>query len=410
MQIILFSCLLSLAVSRPSRTRTHRASVPSRVFGPFGNQTFSTPVSSWPQPQFATPAGPLCYVVPPTFVVTFVGPNTNDVTAAASARYPQIMFSYGAASGAPPGGLSPIAAVTVTVTTGDGALRFGVDESYNLTVWGGVASITASTAFGALWGLETLAQRVARKFSTSPAGAVSASWYQVCDGNVTDAPRFPYRAMLIDTSRHFITVPAIKEVISMLSYLKMNGLHWHITDTQSWPLFVPSRPEISNVSAFSPLHVFYPEDVREVVQYGRERGVVVFPEVDFPSHSGILTKVYPEMACWMPEGYATLINPLYADLWPIMRDIYGAVDALFPPEYPIHIGSLVAAPKPPVKQAPRAPQSSPEPQPKPPPPLNSHPKRRRRGGQKRVEAVHQRHRVGAAERRQVPALGHHGVV
>ena len=124
----------------------------------------------------------------------------------------------------------------------------------------------------------------------------------------------------------------------MMSYLKMNGLHVHFTDTQSWPLFIPARPEISNASAFSPLHVYYPDEVRELVQYGRERGVVVFPEVDFPAHGDILTAVYPGMACWMPQGYATLFNPLYGDLWPILRDIFSAVDAMFPAEYPIHIG------------------------------------------------------------------------
>lgn len=331
--------LSAVPTARRSRTRSPAgAPAPQRLFGPFGGQTFSTPTSSWPEPQFATPPGPSCYSIPPTFAVDFSGPNSNDVTAAAAARFPQIFFAYGAAAGVAPAGLAPISRVTVTVTTSDAALRFGINESYSLTVWGGAAAITAPTAFGAVWGLETLSQRVARKFSTSPAGAVNASWYELCDGNVTDAPRFPYRGMLIDTSRHFITVPAIKEVISMLSYLKMNALHWHMTDTQSWPLYIPARPEITNVSAFSPLHVFYPEDVRDVVQYGRERGVVVFPEVDLPAHGSILTNVYPGMGCWMPEGYATLFNPLYPDLWQILRDIYAAVDALFPVDYPIHFG------------------------------------------------------------------------
>ena len=333
--LLLFALFSLCAAAARSRNRT-RTGTP-RLSAGFNSTQYTTPTSSWPQPQLVSPAGPSCYYLPqPSFAVHFAGPHTNDVTAAAAKRYPQIFFAYGgAASGAPPAGLAPLASVTVTVTTGDGALRFGINESYSLSVWGGQASITAPTAFGAVWALETLSQRIARRFSASSAGAINASWYEVCDGNVTDAPRFPYRAMLVDTSRHFITVPALKEVISMLSYLKMNALHVHFTDTQAWPLYIPSRPEISNASAYSPLHVFYPQDVRELVQYGRERGVVVYPEIDFPAHGDILTAVYPGMACWMPEGYSTLFNPLYPNLWPILRDIYAAVAGMFPAEYPI---------------------------------------------------------------------------
>ena len=337
MRLLAACLLLSGAAALPHRRRRPTpASRPLRAAYP---ATLSTPTTSWPLPLSATAPGPACYAIPPTFAVTFAGPHTNDVTAAAATRYAQLFFAYGGAGAqAPPPSLPSLAGVTVTVTTGDGELRFGINESYQLSVWGGQAAITAPTAFGAVWALETLSQRIARKFEVGANGAINASYYALCDGNVTDAPRFPYRALLIDTARHFITVPAIKEVISMMSYLKMNGLHVHFTDTQSWPIFIPARPEISNVSAFSPLHVFQPADLKALVQYGRERGVVVYPEIDFPAHGDILTAVYPGMACYIPQGYTTLFNPQYPELWSILRDIYAAMDAIFPPTYPFHIG------------------------------------------------------------------------
>jgi hexosaminidase len=81
----------------------------------------------------------------------------------------------------------------VDVLTSDDELRFGVDESYNLTVAGASATISANTVFGALWGLETLSQLIHRVWSTGSSGAVNASYYQVCEAAIQDAPRFPYR-------------------------------------------------------------------------------------------------------------------------------------------------------------------------------------------------------------------------
>jgi len=109
-------------------------------------------------------------------------------------HFRQIFVVYGPNTAAPPTPPSAtISAINVDVLTSDDELRFGVDESYNLTVSGASATISANTVFGALWGLETLSQLIHRVWSTGPSGAVNASYYQVCEATIQDAPRFPYR-------------------------------------------------------------------------------------------------------------------------------------------------------------------------------------------------------------------------
>lgn len=326
---------------RPGRNSSAVARQGSRAgSAPFSNASFETANSFWPLPQSHVVSTSSCAALSSDFEIKSAG-FSDDVILAAIPRYSAIFLAYGALAPPPPGMLT-ISSVSVNVLTSDDELRFGIDESYNLSVSAatGSASITAATVFGAVWGLETLSQLTQRVWTTSLSGALAGSYYRMCDASVADFPRFPYRSILLDTSRHFISKTATKGVIDMMSYLKLNALHWHITDDQSWPLYIPSHPEISNASAYSPLHVFYPDDVRELVQYARVRGVVLYPELDFPSHSGSLYNVYPNFGCYVPPpvGYRVLIDPLFPGLWQLMEDIFADVDAMFPAAYPIAIG------------------------------------------------------------------------
>ena len=135
-------------------------------------------------------------------------------------------------------------AVSINVTTADAELRFGIDESYSLTVVVGddgsaSAAISAPTAFGGLWALETLAQLTHRVWTTDENGRLNNSYYRVCAATVVDAPRFPFRSLLIDTSRHFMTITMLKQVVDLMAGVKMNALHLHLTDDQSWPVYIP---------------------------------------------------------------------------------------------------------------------------------------------------------------------------
>lgn len=79
--------------------------------------------------------------------------------------------------------------------------------------------------------------------------------------------------------------------LPVVSYLKMNALRLHLVDTDAWSYYVPALPVVSNTSAYTPLHVYYPDDLAELVAWGRDRGVVVYPEVDFPFHASVSVAV-----------------------------------------------------------------------------------------------------------------------
>lgn len=87
----------------------------------------------------------------------------------------------------------------------------------------------------------------------------------------------------------------------MMAYMKMNALHIHFTDDQSWPLYIPALPQISNATAFSPVHIYTPGDLADLVQFARNRGVVVVPEIDFPEHSATIIAAMPDIGCFVPD-------------------------------------------------------------------------------------------------------------
>ena len=285
--------------------------------------------------------GGLCFALPPTFaIVASNATPLTDVLSSAIDRYTAIINTQYAPSAAIPPSTPLLPRVTVSVASSDATLRFGVDESYTLTIAAPEGTLVAATVWGALRGLETLSQLARHTWTSSTGGGLNASFNEICAATVVDAPRFPYRGLMIDTSRHFMPVSVVKQVMELMSYLKMNSLRLHLIDETSWSYYVPELPIITNTSAFSPLHVYYPEDLAELVAFGRLRGIIVWPEVDFPSHSQGLLASIPEMGCLTPgpNAYRQYIDPTYPELWPTMDKIFGVLNAIFPPEYPFHMG------------------------------------------------------------------------
>jgi hexosaminidase len=136
--------------------------------------------------------------------------------------------------------------VNVVVHSPEDELKFGVDESYNLSVptagYPLRVQIEAQTVFGALHALQTFSQLCYFDFTSKLIELISAPW------RISDTPRFPYRGLLIDTSRHYLPVTVIKKVIDTMAYSKLNVLHWHIVDAQSFPIEIPSYPKLWNGS------------------------------------------------------------------------------------------------------------------------------------------------------------------
>ncbi|XP_017865958.1 PREDICTED: probable beta-hexosaminidase fdl isoform X1 [Drosophila arizonae] len=166
-----------------------------------------------------------------------------------------------------------------------GELDFNLDndESYELATSFEHRRLTvhirAKSFFGARHGLATLQQLI---------------WYDdeerlLCtyaSSLINDAPKFHYRGLMLDTSRHFFSVDAIKRTISAMGLAKLNRFHWHITDAQSFPYISRHYPELAEHGAYSDSETYSEQDVREVTEYAKIFGVQVLLEIDAPAHAG----------------------------------------------------------------------------------------------------------------------------
>ena len=165
------------------------------------------------------------------------------------------------------------------------------DESYNLSITtDGKATISALTSIGCLRGLETFSQL----FYQHP---------QISDGiytplapiSIQDKPVFSHRGLNLDISRNFYDIATIYRTIDALSWNKFNRLHLHATDAQSWPIDVPSIPDLSALGAYATGYSYTPDELASIQSYGAYRGVEVFIETDMPGHTASIAYSHPEL-------------------------------------------------------------------------------------------------------------------
>ena len=235
-------------------------------------------------------------------------PVGHAVLEAATQRYNALIFAWGAPAAQPSQPSSngnhthTLTQVDIQVDNPDDSfetLQLGMDESYTLDVpTTGTATIHAPTVWGALRALETLAQMIEYHPEGTPMGA-STPWGSVADArhqkqytlawapwHIDDAPRFPHRGIMLDTARHWYSVPGPLRQFDAMAAAKMNTLHWHITDANSVPIESKLFPELSKKGAYNPVSMVYTqEQVKTVVDYARHRGIRVVPEFDMPGHS-----------------------------------------------------------------------------------------------------------------------------
>ncbi|XP_027366620.1 beta-hexosaminidase 1-like [Abrus precatorius] len=188
-----------------------------------------------------------------------------------------------------------VSKLKITVNSNSEELQLGVDESYNLfvsraEVHSGVGEVTieANTVFGALRGLETFSQLCSFDYTTKTVQIYKAPW------SIRDEPRFPYRGLMLDTSRHYLPVDVIKQIIESMSYAKLNVLHWHIIDEQSFPLEVPTYPNLWKGS-YTKWERYTVEDAYDIVHFAKMRGINVMAEVDVPGHAASWGVGYPDL-------------------------------------------------------------------------------------------------------------------
>ncbi|KAB8266264.1 glycoside hydrolase superfamily [Aspergillus pseudonomiae] len=235
--------------------------------------------------------------------------------------------------------------VDVHVDDTEADLQHGVDESYTLEVKEDSDSITvnAQTVWGALHAFTTLQQLV---ISDGHGGLIIEE-----PVSIKDSPLYPYRGIMLDTGRNFITLPKIFEQLEGMALSKLNVLHWHIDDAQSWPIWVDAYPEMVK-DAYSPHEIYSRNDVRNIVNYARARGIRVIPEIDMPSHSSSGWKqVDPEMVTctdswWSNDDWPlhTAVEPnpgqldiIYNKTYEVVGNVYKELSDIFPDHW-FHVG------------------------------------------------------------------------
>ena len=170
-----------------------------------------------------------------------------------------------------------------------------VDESYTLTLSAkGEAAINAASSTGVLRGLETFTQLFYQHSS-------GQSWYTtMAPVKIEDEPKYPHRGIMMDVSRHWFEIKDIKRTIDALAMNKMNVLHFHVTDTQSWPLEVPSLPKLTEKGAYAKGLTYSVDDITGLYEYAIHRGVQIIMEIDMPGHMGI-EEAYPGLTVAFDE-------------------------------------------------------------------------------------------------------------
>ena len=152
----------------------------------------------------------------------------------------------------------------------------------------GCVNISAPSSIGLAHGLTTLTQL----FYQHSAGGAYTPYAPV---TIQDAPKFVHRGLNMDVSRNFYPVCDIERTIDALAYNKMNRLHLHITDAQSWPLELPSMPEVANKGRYGDGLTYTPADLAGIQRYGAVRGVQVYIEIDMPGHTSSIFYSHPEL-------------------------------------------------------------------------------------------------------------------
>ncbi|KAJ8081134.1 Glucosamine-6-phosphate isomerase (Glucosamine-6-phosphate deaminase) (GNPDA) (GlcN6P deaminase) [Marasmius tenuissimus] len=176
-------------------------------------------------------------------------------------------------------------------------------EGYTLSVPddGSAATLTANSTLGLYRGLTTFQQLW--YFWDDTVYSVEAPV------QITDSPKYPYRGLMLDTARNYFPVEDIKRTLDAMSMVKINTFHWHVVDSQSFPLQIPGFLELSEKGAYTPSSVYTQEDVKDIIAYAAARGIDVLAEIDTPGHTSIIHNVFPEhIACHEKTPWATYAN------------------------------------------------------------------------------------------------------
>ncbi|HEX7774255.1 MAG TPA: family 20 glycosylhydrolase, partial [Pyrinomonadaceae bacterium] len=207
------------------------------------------------------------------------------------------------------------------------------NESYRIDITRRQALLSAPTVVGALRGLETLLQLL----------DADRNGYFFPGVQIEDQPRFPWRGLLIDVARHFQTMEVLKRNLDAMAAVKMNVLHWHLTEDQGFRVESKKFPKLHQLGSDG--NYYTQEQVKEIIAYARDRGIRVMPEFDIPGHSTSWLVGHPELGSApgpytierRPGIFEPALDPTREEVYKFLETFLGEMAALFPDEY-LHIG------------------------------------------------------------------------
>ena len=229
------------------------------------------------------------------------------------------------------------------------------EEGYYLKVEENQILIEAKNQKGAFYAVQSLLQLLP---TTS-----DANTFAIQSLEINDEPKFKYRGMHLDVARHFFSVDFVKKYINLMSMLKMNTFHWHLTDDQGWRIEIKKYPKLQEVAAFRNETLvghyndqpqkydgkkyggFYTqEEIKDIVKYASERQITIIPEIEMPGHSQAAITAYPVLGCTGKQVEVATKWGVFEEIYcpkettfKFLEDVIDEVVALFPGKY-IHIG------------------------------------------------------------------------
>jgi hexosaminidase len=314
-----------LGISAPLFLVTFLSAYPTKAQTPL-------PLNLMPQPSSVkTSAGAL--PIDANFTISFTGHTESRLDRTAERFLTQLRRQTGLLISSSTAGSAKSTLVVHTDHASKEIQELGEDESYTLEVTPAGAKLTAANPLGVLRGLQTFLQLVEITSDGFAAPAVS----------IEDQPRFPWRGLMIDVSRHFIPLDVLKRNLDGMEAVKMNVFHWHLSENQGFRVESKKFPKLHELGSDN---LYYTqEEVRQFVAYARDRGIRVVPEFDMPGHSTAWFVGYPELASGSgPYSierkwgiFDPAMDPTSEKTYKFLDELIGEMVKLFPDNY-FHIG------------------------------------------------------------------------